>query len=72
MVRPVSEGITVTILGRLFELVWDDDRAASHPCENCELRDEVCKASKDVNLMALCDYIVQEPNTFFIEKPIRA
>ena len=72
MERPVSEGITITILGRLFELVWDDDKAANHPCENCALRDEVCKTYKDVNLMALCIYIVQEPNTYFIEKPIRA
>lgn len=71
MVRPVTEGITVTILGRLFELVWDDDRTADHPCDCCVLRDEVCKTYKDVNLMALCIYIVQEPNTFFIEKPIR-
>lgn len=72
MVRPVTEGITVTIKGRLFELVWDDDITTYPCCDQCVLLDEVCKTARDVNLMALCVYLVEEPNTFFIEKPIKA
>lgn len=72
MVRPVTEGITVTIQGRLFELVWDDYYLTFAPCDKCVLKDEVCKTSRDVNLMALCTGIVQEPNTYFIEKPVKA
>lgn len=72
MVRPVEEGITVTIKGRLFELVWDDEDPDYPTCFTCALRNEVCKTCHDVNLTALCYIIVEEPNTFFIEKPVKA
>ena len=72
MVRPVAEGITVTIKGRLFELVWDDDDIDYPSCFVCALRNEVCKTNHDINLTALCIIIVQEPNTYFIEKPVKA
>lgn len=72
MVRSVTEGITVTIKGRLFELVWDDDFTTYPSCEKCVLRNEVCKTYRDFNLAALCVILVQEPNTYFIEKTAKA
>ena len=71
MVRPCEEGITVTIKGRLFVLVWDDDFTAYSTCEICALRNEVCKTYRETNLIALCAFLVQEPGTYFVEKNVR-
>ena len=68
MVRPVTEGITVTIKGRLFELVWDDENRFYSPCQLCTFDGEVCKDSHSENLIPLCCTLVQEPGTYFIEK----
>lgn len=72
MERPVSEGITITIKGRLYELVWDDEEPGYPSCFVCALKDEVCKRCRNVNLTALCVVLVQEPDTYFIEKPTKA
>jgi hypothetical protein len=71
MVRPVTEGITVTIKGRLFELVWDDENRFYSPCQLCAFTSEVCKDSYAANLIPLCSILVQEPGTYFIEKEVK-
>lgn len=68
MIMNVEEHVSLTINGRQFDLVWDGPDFEGHACHKCALLGNVCKASRNDSLLALCANIVQEPETYFIER----
>lgn len=69
MIKQVHSRISVNIRGRMFKLVYDTKDNELSACRRCALMGDVCKGSKDMNLLSLCAGIVEEPDTFFIEVP---
>lgn len=69
MIKQVHERISVSIKGKVFNLVYDADDYELPACHRCDLYGEVCKASKGLNLLSLCDLIVEEPKAYFVEVP---
>lgn len=67
MIKEVSTKIRLTIKDRVFVLMWDDEKNSPAPCLRCALMEDVCKKEPRYSLLQLCDYLVEEPNTFFIE-----
>lgn len=67
MVQKVKEQISVSIKGRVFDLVWETDQKNFHACDRCALLGEVCKGSMQSSLLTLCSTIVEEPETWFME-----
>ena len=69
MIKQVHEKISVCIKGKMFKLVYDTADNELSACQRCALMGDVCKGSRDMNLLDLCACIVEEPDTFFIEAP---
>lgn len=69
MVKQVQEKISVSIRGRVFNLVYDADIDDVSACKRCALLGEVCKGTRDMSLLCLCATIVEEPQTYFVEVP---
>ena len=69
MIKQVQERISVSILDRVFQLVYDADNSDLSACGRCALLGEVCKGTKDMSLLCLCCTIVEETSTFFMEVP---
>lgn len=67
MVIQVHERISVSIKGKVFNLVYDTEPNGFSACQRCALMGEVCKGSRDMSLLCLCASIVEEPETFFVE-----
>lgn len=67
MIKQVHERISVSIKGKVFKLVYDDDSKEFSACQRCALLGDVCKGSRDMSLLCLCANIVEEPETFFVE-----
>lgn len=71
MIKEVSTKIRLTIKDRVFVLVWDDEKNSPAPCLRCALMEDICKKEPHYTLLQVCDHLVEEPNTFFIEdKPV--
>lgn len=70
MIKKVQERISVSIKGKVFELVYDADRSDLSACGRCALMGDVCKGSRDMSLLCLCATIVEEPETFFVESSV--
>ena len=68
MISNVEEHVSLSINGRQFDLVWDGPDFEGHACYKCALLGNVCKASRNDSLLALCCNIVAEPETYFIER----
>lgn len=60
--------ISLSIKGRTFDLMWDDDNNESAACLRCALKDWVCQMKPASSLVPLCATIVEEPDTFFVER----
>lgn len=69
MIKQVHCRISVSIRGKVFKLVYDTADNDLSACQRCALMGDVCKGSRDMNLLTLCACIVEEPDTFFIEAP---
>lgn len=69
MIKQVRSRINVSIRDRVFKLVYDAADNELSACQRCALMGDVCKGSRDMNLLALCACIVEEPDTFFVEVP---
>lgn len=67
MIKEVSSKIRLTIKDRVFVLVWDDEKNSPAPCLRCALMEHVCKKEPRYSLLQICDFLPEEPNTFFIE-----
>ena len=67
MIKQVHERISVSIKGKVFKLVFDEDPNEFSACQRCALMGDVCKGSIDKSLLCLCATIVEEPETFFVE-----
>lgn len=67
MIKEVLEKTRLTIKDRVFVLVWDDEKNSPAPCLRCALMDDICRKEPRYSLLQLCEYSVEEPNTFFIE-----
>lgn len=67
MIKQVHERISVSIKGKMFNLVYDTESNGFSACQRCALMGEVCKGSRDMSLLCLCASIVEEPETFFVE-----
>lgn len=67
MVQKIKEQISVSIKGRVFDLVCETDHGGLHACDQCALLGEVCKGTIQSSLLALCSTIVEEPETWFVE-----
>ena len=70
MIKQVRERISVSIKGKVFKLVYDEDFNEKSACDRCALLGEVCKGSRDMSLLCLCASIVEEPETFFVEASV--
>lgn len=68
MIMNVEEHVSLSINGRQFDLVWDGPDFQGHACYKCALLGNVCKASRNDSLLALCCNLVAEPETYFIER----
>ena len=68
MIMNVEEHISLDINGRHFDLVWEGPDFEGHACYKCALLGNVCKASRNDSLLALCCHNVQEPETYFVER----
>ena len=68
MIKEVSAKIRLTIKDRVFVLVWDDEKCSPAPCLRCALWENICKQEPHYSLLMICDYIVEEQNTFFVEQ----
>lgn len=68
MIMNVEEHVSLDINGRHFDLVWEGPDFEGHACYKCALLGNVCKASRNDSLLALCCHLVQEPETYFIER----
>lgn len=69
MIKQVHEKISVCINGKMFKLVYDPDDNLVSGCQRCALLGKVCKKERNANLLSLCAWITEEPETFFIEVP---
>lgn len=69
MIKQVHEKISVCIDDKVFTLVWDEDDFELSACQRCALMGKFCRASMGMNLLCLCGWMVEEPDTFFIEVP---
>lgn len=67
MIKEVSAKIRLTIKDRVFVLMWDDEKNSPAPCLRCALMEVVCKKEPRYSLLQICDFLPEEPNTFFIE-----
>lgn len=67
MIKEVSAKIRLTVKDRIFVLVWDDEKNSPAPCLRCALLEDVCRKEPRYSLLHLCNHLVSEPNTFFIE-----
>lgn len=67
MVQKVKEQISVSIKGRVFDLVWETDHEDFHACDRCALLSEVCKGTMQSSLLTLCSTIIEEPEAWFME-----
>lgn len=67
MIKEVSAKIRLSIKGRTFVLVWDDEKFSPAPCLRCALMEANCIKNPSYSLLQICDFLVEEPNTFFIE-----
>lgn len=70
MIKQVHERISVSIKGKMFNLVFDTEPSGFSACQRCALMGDVCKGSRDMSLLCLCATIVEEPETFFVESSI--
>lgn len=70
MIKQVRERISVSIKGKMFKLVYDEDFNEKSACDRCALLGEVCKGTRDMSLLCLCATIVEEPETFFVESSV--
>lgn len=68
MIKEVSSKTRLTIKDRVFVLVWDDEKYSPAPCLRCALMEPVCRKEPHYSLLQLCDFLTEEPNTFFIEE----
>lgn len=69
MIKQVHERISVSIRGKVFRLVYDSADNELSACQRCALKGEICKGTRDMNLLCFCAYIVEEPESFFVEVP---
>ena len=67
MIKEVSSKIRLTIKDRVFVLVWDDEKNSPAPCLRCALLEDVCRKEPKYSLLNVCNHMVEEQNTFFIE-----
>lgn len=67
MIKQVHERISVSIKGRVFNLVYDTEPRCFSACQRCALMGDVCKGSRDMSLLYFCASIVKETETFFVE-----
>lgn len=67
MIKEVLAKIRLTIKDRVFVLVWDDEKTSPAPCLRCALMEDICSKEPRYSLLQVCDYYVEESNTFFIE-----
>lgn len=67
MIKEVLAKIRLTIKDRVFVLVWDDEKTSPAPCLRCALMKDICSKEPRYSLLQVCDYYVEESNTFFIE-----
>jgi hypothetical protein len=68
MIYDVEEHVSLSLNGRQFDLVWEGPGFEGHSCYKCALLGNVCKASRNDSLLALCCNLVGEPETYFIER----
>lgn len=67
MIKQVHERISVSIKGKVFNLVYDAEPSGFSACQRCALKGEICNGTRDMSLVGLCASIVEEPDTFFVE-----
>lgn len=67
MIKEVSAKIRLTIKDRVFALVWDDEKTSPASCLRCALLKDICSKEPRYSLLLLCNDIVEEANTFFVE-----
>lgn len=67
MIKEVSAKIRLSIKGRNFVLVWDDEKASPAPCLRCALWRDICRKEPCYTLVEVCNHLTEEPNTFFVE-----
>lgn len=67
MIQIVPSKTQLSIMGRSFELVWDDDKGFYSTCERCALLGLICSKEPKYSLLALCATMQAVPNTYFVE-----
>lgn len=70
MIKVVSSKTQLSLMGRTFELVWDDGEEPRSTCDRCALLESICSKEPKHSLVSLCGTMQAEPNTFFVERKV--